>query len=526
MKSMKPWFVLYVLVLLTGCSGSPEIPPSETQIFPPRMEFTVPPEEEPAPLEESLPPREEEEEEEVRRQMIPEYAIASSSYPSSPSEAYTPDGTFDGHESTVWVENGEGFGGGEWVEQQFSWATWVQECWIYNGHSLYPDKYATITEIALSFSNGEEKIYGLAGGWNKITLPDAIMTTSVRVTILNANTIHGGDSAIGEIKLFNLSDEAPTEQLGKETVLKNMGALGDCSNITPEQAQAFATQLESVIQWAKERAAERAPLGQEYTVYTGEALLFSGGDGIPVLYYDYDFVKIEELFITETDVVVWDGETAQRSFFETAGTETNINWILPGYVYDNNGEYYFGLTEFDLYGSGSFGLIAMVGFDGGIPRPSADYVAFLSHTSRGAYTYEAELRDYLKMPYLSTFPTEQLETLVTGGKESYFEFNGTNFYEKNLVWNSGDYNTWLTAVRQARIDAGYVHVSAVQSGDVVLSGLQTLASGIFEGGYSRLEIVPDGAVVVPNDTMEIDPTQAPIQGVDTTYQQPEISEYD
>ncbi|MFI3253241.1 MAG: hypothetical protein R3Y63_02710 [Eubacteriales bacterium] len=501
-KNMKEFFMNFRLALvgvfclfLTACSQEEDT--HTTEVFPPSLSFAgeTPPETEEDVIEkEEEKESEEEEEEGIRRQVVPEYATASSYFPSSPSEEYTADMSFDNTELTAWVENGDGFGAGEWLCHHFPWLEEVQELWIYNGHGEFRDKYAEISEISLSFSSGEEGIYSLQAGWNMIVLEEPVMTNQVKLTILNADASNGENSAIGEMKLFPSSEEGATAQLGKETVLKNMGALGDCSNITPEQALAFAVQLQQVMDWAETTSAERGQLGEEYSFYTGDALLFAGGDGVPVLYYDYDFPVVDSLFVTETDVVVWDGQYATRSFFEYAGKDTNINWILPGYVYEKKGEYFFGLTEYDLYGSGSFGLIAIMGFDGGIPRESADYISFLCHPSRGAYTYSAEIADYYLMSYLSSFPLEQLENLVGDGGDAYFEFNGTNFYDKDLTASS-NYSTWVNAVRQVRIDAGYEQVKEVQNGEVVLAGLLTLASGYFEEEEEftgeELDFLPD-----------------------------------
>lgn len=478
--------LVLAMLLLSSCSQEET---GTTEVFPPKLTFVEP--EEPTEEEEEVGEEGEEEEGEpeiARHQVYPELTEASSFLPSTATETFGASSTFDGDEYTVWAENGSGFGAGEWVEHRFAWPEEVQEIWIYNGHGESPNRYAHITEVSIRFSTGEDRVYNITPGWNTIVLDSPIYTTSVRVTILNGDTRYGEDACIAEIKLFNLSGQEPTEQVGKETVLKKMGALGDCSNITPAQAAAFALELQHVIDWAETTSQERIDeYGAEYGKYTAEALLFDGGGGVPVLYYDYDFAVVEELFVTQTDLVVWDGKTAKRSFFEVAGQNTNINWILPGLLYQRKEEYYFGLTEFDVYGSGSFGLIAMMGFDKGYPRDVADYVAFISHSSRGAYTYEAELADYLKMPYLSSFPTQQLETLVGDGGEAYFEFNGTNFFDKQLSYNSTDVNGWFNAIRQARVDAGYVQVTKMESGDAVMAGLMTLASGFYD---EAVEIPP------------------------------------
>lgn len=465
-----------ILLSLVGCSDKETV---STEIFPPTLSFAEPSSQKEETFTEGFTPEEEEEEEIIREQVIPEYALVSSFLPESPTESFHADSTIDGSENTVWVSDGEGFGAGEWLSHHFPWHEPVQEIWIYNGHGEFLDKYAQITELSLSFSNGEEKMYSVSAGWNMIALEEPISTEYVKMTVLSGDTKQGDVVAVAEMKLFSSTTASATDQLGKETILRNMGALGDCSQITSAQALAFATELQYIMDWARDTSASRAHLGADYAQYTGEALLFAGGDGVPVLYYDYDFPVVDELFLTKTDLVVWDGFSAKQSFFEIAGNSTNINWILPGLVYENRGEYYFGLTEYDLYGSGSFGLIAMVGFRGGIPKSSADYVAFICHQSRGAYTYEAELLDYTRMSYLSNFPTYQLATLVGDGAEAYFEYNGVNFYEKNLEWNPNNYNTWFTAIRQARIDAGYEQVTEIQSGETVLAGLLSLAMGDF-----------------------------------------------
>ncbi len=470
MKRRMLFSLVFLTSFLVACSKED---PVVTEVFPPSLNFVEPSESPEEEFEELL-----EEEEPNKGQLIPEYATASSSLPDSPTESYHPDAAFDGSEFTVWVENGEGIGA--WLCFHYPWLEKVQEIWIYNGHGEFSEKYALMTEISLTFSSGEEGTFPVTAGWNQIVFPEPILTSYVKMTALNLNKSQGQNVAVAEMKVFSSSNEAPTEQLGKETVLKNMGALGDCSNITAEQAQAFATELQFVMDWAEATSAERSVQGTEYGQYTGEALLFAGGDGVPVLYYDYDFLVVEDLFITETDLVVWDGQEAQGNFFEIAGNDTNINWILPGYVYENSGEYYFGLTEFDLYGSGSFGLIAIIGFEGGYPKDKASYLAFLSHQSRGAYTYEAELEDYLEMSYLSAFPTGQLATMVGDTGDGYFEFNGVNFYQKDLGTTSENYNSWVNGIRQARIDAGYTQVTAVQSGEVVLAGLLALASGQYD----------------------------------------------
>ncbi len=339
MKKQILWCLLCILPLV-ACSDEPD---QEPEIFRPGLTFIEP--------EPSYEPEIHTEEEggmellESKVQIIPEYATASSIMPDTPSESFHPSNTFDGSENTAWVEDSPGYGLGEWLRHHFLWEEEVQEVWIYNGHGDFSRKYASISEISLRFSDGTEGMYALEPGWNSIILPQAVVTTYVELMILSADTALGENSCIGEMRLFSASSQTATEQLGMETVLKNMGALGDCSNITPQQAQAFAQELQYVMDWAETTKAERIHKGEAYGEYTGEALLFAGGDGIPVLYYDYDFKVVEDLFVTETDVVVWDGEKAQRSFFETAGSETSINWILPGYVYENRGEYYFGLTE-------------------------------------------------------------------------------------------------------------------------------------------------------------------------------------
>ncbi len=492
--------VLTVMALLGSCSKKETV---TTEVFPPTLTFAEPKVEEEVTTEEEIVPEEEE-----KQQLVAEYVMVSSFLPASPTESYNADSAIDGNENTAWVPDGDTFQRGAWLSLHFPWAVEVQELWIYNGNGEYLDKYAPITEISLSFSTGEESMYGLSTGWNLIALAEPVSTDEVTITINNADTSKVDQIAVGEVRLFSSTTATATEQLGMETILRNMGALGDCSNITPEQAAAFATELQYIMAWAEETSASRSHLGSDYAYYTAEALLFAGGDGVPVLYYDYDFPVVDEMFLTKTDLVVWDGETAQRSYFEIAGNDTNINWILPGYVYENRGDYYFGLTEYDLYGSGSFGLIALVGFSGGMPKAAADYVAFICHQSRGAYTYEAELLDYTKLSYLSTFPTYQLATLVGEGDEAYFEFNGVNFYEKTLEWNRNNYNNWFTAIRQARIDAGYEQVMEIQSGDTVLTGLLAIAAS---GGIGdSMEEYPSGTaerpwlenIILPEETTE------------------------
>lgn len=492
--------LLTVLSLLGSCSKTE---PITTEVFPPTLTFVDPEEEEEDSVivEETLP------EEEEKQQLVAEYVMVSSFLQASPTESYNADSAIDGSENTAWVPDGGQFQRGAWLSLHFPWAVEVQEIWIHNGNGEYLDKYAPISEISLAFSTGEEYMYALSSGWNMISLSEPVSTDTVTMTVNHADTSKAEQIAVGEIRLFSSTTALATEQLGLETILRNMGALGDCSNITPEQAAAFALELQYVMAWAEETSVSRSHLGADYSKYTAEALLFSGGDGVPVLYYDYDFPVVEEMFLTETDLVVWDGEKAQRSFFEIAGNNTNINWILPGYVYENRGNYYFGLTEFDLYGSGSFGLIALVGFTGGEPKPVADYVAFICHQSRGAYTYEAELLDYTKLSYLSTFPTYQLATLVGEGNEAYFEFNGVNFYEKTLEWNQSNYNNWYTAIRQARIDAGYEQVMEIQSGETVLAGLLAIAA---TGGVDTTEELLAGTgetpllenILVPEEPLE------------------------
>lgn len=461
--------LFYGLVLSTLCSACAVDEKPVTQVFPPTLSFVEP-----------IIPEEEQIVEEIRPvvqkvQVFPEFPTVSGFLDAREEESYHAYNTMDGDETTAWVEGASGLGAGEWVEHSFQWPKEVQEVWFYNGHGGNMDEFSTAKKVALSFSDGKELIYVAEAGWNQIVLEDVVETTFVRLTILDGQKAKREDVAISEIKIFNASSDKPTPVLDKEAILATMGALGDCSNITSEQAAAFAKELQSVMAWAESNAEKRAYLGSGYDNYKGEALLFSGNDGVPVLYYDYDFTKVDELFLTETDVVVWDGKEAHGGYFEQQGANTSINWILPGYVYVNNGEYFFGLTEYDMYGSGSFGLVAMVGFDKGMPRSKADYVAFLSHNSTGAYTYGTELQDYLKMPLLSSFPTYQLEDLVTRNKQDYFEFNGINFELKNLVWDVYDSSTWYAAIRSARVEAGYEQVTQVQSGETVLAGLLALS---------------------------------------------------
>ncbi len=127
-----------------------------------------------------------------------------------------------------------------------------------------------------------------------------------------------------------------------------------------------------------------------------------------------------------------------------------------------------------------------MGFDKGIPQDTASYLGFICHKSRGAYTYGAELADYGKMSYLSRFPLAELELLVGEGEETYFEFYGSHFQEKDLGVSPTNTDAWLQAIRQARVDAGYEHVTQVQPGDVVLAGLQTLATGVFHQENTQL----------------------------------------
>lgn len=474
MKRVTSFFLLFFAVFLTACSkDSPK-----TQVFPPNLSFSSPDPSSPSTEEEltqaasNLP---------EKKQLIPEFATCSSVLLSMEGESYHASYTIDGDESTAWVEGASGFGVGEWLQFHYQWPVEVQEIWFYNGHGgSMGSEFAEIREVSISLSSGEEWIYGVLPGWNAIVLPEVKETTLISLTILNASTTSGENSCISEVKIFNLSHNEPTEELSKEVILSNMGALGDCSNITPAQAAAFAEELQRIMNWAESTSAERAVKGDAYAYYTGEALLFAGGDGVPVLYYDYDFPLGQNgLFTTKTDLVAWNGYGIEGEYFEKAGAGTNINWVLPGNVYQRHGQYFFGLTEYDLYGSGTFGLMAMVGFQGGMPADEAAYVAFLSHPSTGAYTYDAELKDYLQIHQLRNFPTHQLATLVVAGEEAYFEYNGVNFVNKNLVWNPEDYNTWYAAILQARAEAGYEQVTTVQSGATVLAGLLALASESF-----------------------------------------------
>lgn len=408
-------------------------------------------------------------------QLIPEYPVASSFLEEWQGESYHAFSTMDGDISTAWVEDGSGLGVNEWIEHHFEWEESVQEVAIYNGHGGVKNQFGTARKIRLSFSNGEEFSYNLEEGWNEIVLERPISTTFVRMTILQGTAGSTEDVAISEMRLYNHSSSSATEVLSNADILKNMGALGDCSNITPEQARAFASELQKVISWAETTSATRAYLGDGYEKYTAEAMLFAGGDGVPVLYYDYDFVKVDELFLTSTDVIVWDGNEAKSAYFEELGRNTSVNWIIPGYVYVKDGDYYFGLTEYDAYGSGTFGLIAMVPFEAGMPAEAASYLAFLSHRSMGVFTYEQELADYLLMPVLSQFPTQQLASMVVAEEEAYYEFDGTDFVKINLVWDPTNYATWYTAIRNARVQAGYEQVTRTQSGDTVLAGLLALS---------------------------------------------------
>lgn len=462
MKKGNVYFYSLILSgILFGCSTTEE---SGTEIFTPSLNMTSPWTGE-VTEEYSIP----------RVQVVPEYPEVSSVLEAWGEESYHGYNTMDGDETTAWVESAYGLGAGEWLAHHFAWQESIQEVTFYNGHGGNSKDFAVARKIQLTFSTGEEYVYNVEEGWNTIVLKKPVDTTFVRLTILEGKGSVREDVAISEMKCFNVSSETATTVISKDEILKNMGALGDCSNITSEQAAAFASELQKIIAWAEETASKRGYLGSGYEIYTGEALLFSGGDGVPVLYYDYDFTKVDTLFETRTDVVVWENGEAKSAYFENMGADTSINWILPGYVYENNGKYYFGLTEYDLYGSGSFGLIAIVGFQGGIPNNSASYVSFLSHNSRGSYSYEQELADYLKMPVLQNFPTYQLAELITSGQEDYFEFNGYQFVKRNLVYDPADYSSWYTAIRSARMEAGYQQVTRVQSGATVLAGLLALA---------------------------------------------------
>lgn len=462
-KGIVPLYSLLLVSIFLGCSKETEME-QDVVDFTPSFTLSTPVEDQEVPdvtIE--------------KVQIVPEYPEVSSFLEAWGEESYHGYNTMDGDETTAWVESAYGLGAGEWLTHYFGWEQFIQEITFYNGHGGNEKEFGVARKIQLSFSTGEEYSYNVESGWNTIVLKQPIPTTYVQLTILEGKGTVREDVAISEMKCYNVSTESPTTILSKDEILKNMGALGDCSNITSEQAAAFASELQKIIAWAEVTAAERAYMGTGYDNYTGEALLFSGGNGVPVLYYDYDFTKVDELFVTKTDVVVWEDGVAKSAYFETMGEDTTINWILPGYVYENDGAYYFGLTEVDLYGSGSFGLIAMVGFDGGIPRSRANYLAFLSHHSRGSYTYYQELTDYMKMPVLSSFPMYELAELITAGQEDYFEYSGVAFFKKNLVYDPADYSTWYAAIRGARLDEGYQQVTRVQSGETVLAGLLALS---------------------------------------------------
>lgn len=466
MKFNKSFYSLLLFsTLLTACSQEE---PATTQIFPPSLSFVEPAYSETTSVESPVSQI-------PKVQVFPEYPTASSFLETWEDESFHAYSTMDGDETTAWVENAAGLGAGEWIEHNFQWPEQVQEISFYNGHGGNPKEFAVAKKIQLAFSTGLELIYTAEPGWNTIVLPEPLQTTFVRITLLESVASQREDVAISEIKIYNVSYDAPSNVLDRAAILEEMGALGDCSNITPEQAAAFAVELQKIMAWAETTSATRAYMGDGYEKYTGEALLFSGGYGVPVLYYDYDFPKVDELFLTQTDVIVWNGEQAVSGYFEKQGSETSINWILPGYVYSANNQYFFGLTEYDAYGSGSFGLIAMVGFDSGWPREQASYVSFISHHTKGAYTYGTELNDYLKMPELSGFPMYELEELITQNKEEYFEFDGIHFVNKNLVWDSSNYNNWYSAIRSARVDAGFEQVTKIPTGEQVLAGLLALS---------------------------------------------------
>lgn len=464
---------LLLSLCLSGC-GSEE--PMVTEVYPPKLTFATP-----EGTEVFFEDWEEKQEQTVatngteRYQVVPEYPMVSSFLDPWEQESYHAYSTMDGDETTAWVENATGLGAGEWVQHSYAWPTSIQEINFYNGHGGNFTEFGHAEKIQLSFSDGTEFTYNAGKGWNTIVLDSPKMTTYVRLTILQGTAGTREDVAISEMRIYNVSADKATTPISKAEILSSMGALGNCSNITPEQAKAFAFELQKVMAWAESNAAIRRNLGEGYDEYTGEALLFEGSDGVPVLYYDYDFVKVDELFLTKTDVAVWDGTEAHGGYFETMGEDTMVNWVLPGLVYEKAGRYYFGLTEYDLYGSGSFGLIAMVPFERGMPASDASYVSFISHKTTGAYSYASELDDYLKVSVLRNYPTYQLAELITAGEEEYFEFNGSEFVNKNLFWDPTNYSTWFNAIRTARTDAGYEQVTRIQSGETVLAGLLALS---------------------------------------------------
>lgn len=255
-----------------------------------------------------------------QKRIDPSHATASSVYPTWQHITYGPELTYDGNTDTAWVENAQGIGVGEWVEQHFASPEVVGEIRFYNGYGSAYAKNGVSSKVKITLSGGQSYEYQVVGHWNTLVLPECVETSSVRLTILEAYSSQDQDTCISEIMVYNKSYEAPTLQLGESA-----GLVGDISGVTSSHAAALLSKVE------------------EYEGQYGQnvgGLLFDGGYNIPVLLL-YFSEKYGDIDSYQTEIWEWDGEQLVEPYWNS---ETKTSNMYVSGVSKKNGQYYATLS--------------------------------------------------------------------------------------------------------------------------------------------------------------------------------------
>ena len=120
-----------------------------------------------------------------------------------------PENVLDGNFSTAWIEDGNGFGVGEWLQVNLNSTYAVNGIRIYNGlmrSEKYFSENAKIKKLRVRFSDGTSEDFSLHAEYskaNELTFKQPHQTSYLKLEILAAYTGSGcDDTCISELSLF------------------------------------------------------------------------------------------------------------------------------------------------------------------------------------------------------------------------------------------------------------------------------------------------------------------------------------
>lgn len=378
---------------------------------------------------------------------------ASTTFPDQEHVTFHPEVTLDGDTYYAWIEDAEGSGSGEWLEYTFDGPQMIQEIQVYNGYGRNFNENGYMTKMILTFSNGNQHYYPVEPHWNCIILPEPIETTSVRITILD--TIENDNTAISEVVFQDRSGSPVTPELAEEDriyipsysdLLRSLRVAGSAENLSPEQAAAFTDFIE-------ETAAT-------------EVWLFSGGNGIPVLYLRVGNVDETESPYTSGTVIIyqWNG-TQGVPYLLPQGDD--VPFVVKGLL-EQQGNYYIDVGTSFVGISPSWESRVLLGFHNGM-------------------VVEKPASSYFNMRHFKDTPQEMIATAMAHPYLKYMGFttnlsrfednmeNNTLFHILNGTWGDDTYVFGNWDNYNKVIDEGTgVYMSEFTTPVPILSTLETL----------------------------------------------------